>query len=98
MAIRMGVNGFGRAGRNFFRAVDVQHAAGTTDIEIVAVNDLTDNKGSGAPAQTRLRPGTVTARRVGRRRGPYGGQTPIVVSVHTWPARSWQCFSKSGIA
>ena len=44
MAIRVGVNGFGRVGRNFFRAVDAQHAAGTTDIEIVAVNDLTDNK------------------------------------------------------
>jgi len=44
MAIRVGVNGFGRVGRNFFRAVDAQHAAGTTDIDIVAVNDLTDNK------------------------------------------------------
>ena len=44
MVIRVGVNGFGRVGRNFFRAVDVQRAAGTTDIEIVAVNDLTDNK------------------------------------------------------
>jgi len=44
MAIRVGVNGFGRVGRNFFRAVDVQRAAGSTDIEIVAVNDLTDNK------------------------------------------------------
>ena len=44
MTIRVGVNGFGRVGRNFFRAVDAQHAAGTTDIEIVAVNDLTDNK------------------------------------------------------
>jgi len=33
-----------RVGRNFFRAVDAQHAAGTTDIEIVAVNDLTDNE------------------------------------------------------
>jgi glyceraldehyde 3-phosphate dehydrogenase len=43
-AIRVGVNGFGRVGRNFFRAVDTRHAAGTTDIEIVAVNDLTDNK------------------------------------------------------
>lgn len=29
---------------NLFRAVDAQLAAGTTDIEIVAVNDLTDNK------------------------------------------------------
>ena len=44
MAIRVGVNGFGRVGRNFFRAVDAQQTAGTTDIEIVAVNDLTDNK------------------------------------------------------
>jgi len=35
------VNGFGRIGRNFWRAVN---AAGTSrDIEIVAVNDLTDN-------------------------------------------------------
>ena len=42
MTIRVGVNGFGRVGRNFFRAVEVQRAAGTTDIEIVAVNDLTD--------------------------------------------------------
>ncbi|MBJ8347048.1 type I glyceraldehyde-3-phosphate dehydrogenase [Antrihabitans sp. YC2-6] len=44
MAIRVGVNGFGRVGRNFFRAVEAQRAAGSTDIEIVAVNDLTDHK------------------------------------------------------
>ena len=42
MTIRVGVNGFGRVGRNFFRAVDAQRAAGTTDVEIVAVNDLAD--------------------------------------------------------
>ena len=40
MTVRVGINGFGRIGRNFFRAVQ---AAGA-DIEIVAVNDLTDNK------------------------------------------------------
>lgn len=40
MTVRVGINGFGRIGRNFFRAV---RAAGA-DIEIVAVNDLTDNK------------------------------------------------------
>ncbi|SDR26189.1 type I glyceraldehyde-3-phosphate dehydrogenase [Thermostaphylospora chromogena] len=39
MTIRVGVNGFGRIGRNFWRAV----AASGKDIEIVAVNDLTDN-------------------------------------------------------
>ncbi|WP_066903746.1 type I glyceraldehyde-3-phosphate dehydrogenase [Millisia brevis] len=43
MTVRVGINGFGRIGRNFFRAVDAQKALGTTDIEIVAVNDLTDN-------------------------------------------------------
>ncbi len=43
VTVRVGVNGFGRIGRNFFRAVDAQKALGTTDIEIVAVNDLTDN-------------------------------------------------------
>ncbi len=39
MTVRVGVNGFGRIGRNFWRAVD---ALGH-DIEIVAANDLTDN-------------------------------------------------------
>ncbi|MHA7663910.1 type I glyceraldehyde-3-phosphate dehydrogenase [Mycolicibacterium sp. HS_4_1] len=44
MTIRIGVNGFGRIGRNFFRALDAQKAAGiNTDLEIVAVNDLTDH-------------------------------------------------------
>ena len=43
MTVRVGINGFGRIGRNFFRAVEAQKALGTTDIEVVAVNDLTDN-------------------------------------------------------
>jgi glyceraldehyde 3-phosphate dehydrogenase len=43
VTVRVGVNGFGRIGRNFFRAVEAQKALGTTDIEIIAVNDLTDN-------------------------------------------------------
>ena len=38
MTIRVGINGFGRIGRNFFRAILARGA----DIEIVAVNDLTD--------------------------------------------------------
>jgi glyceraldehyde 3-phosphate dehydrogenase len=42
VTIRIGVNGFGRIGRNFFRALDAQQAQGqNTDLEIVAVNDLT---------------------------------------------------------
>ncbi len=40
MAVRVGINGFGRIGRNVFRAAQEQGA----DIEWVAVNDLTDNK------------------------------------------------------
>ena len=44
MTVRVGVNGFGRIGRNFWRAVQAQKAAGTSEIEIVAVNDITDNK------------------------------------------------------
>jgi glyceraldehyde 3-phosphate dehydrogenase len=40
MGIRVGINGFGRIGRNFFRA---QNALGS-DIEIVAFNDLGDAK------------------------------------------------------
>ncbi len=44
MTIRVGVNGFGRIGRNFFRALAAQKAEGkSTDIEVIAVNDLTDN-------------------------------------------------------
>jgi glyceraldehyde 3-phosphate dehydrogenase len=40
MGVRVGINGFGRIGRNFFRA---QHALGA-DIEVVALNDLGDAK------------------------------------------------------
>ena len=44
MTIRVGVNGFGRIGRNFYRALATQQSEGkAADIEIVAVNDLTDN-------------------------------------------------------
>ena len=40
MTVKVGINGFGRIGRNFYRAAKQQGA----DIEIVAANDLTDNK------------------------------------------------------
>jgi glyceraldehyde 3-phosphate dehydrogenase len=44
VTIRVGVNGFGRIGRNFYRALATQQIEGkAADIEIVAVNDLTDN-------------------------------------------------------
>src|ERR1700729_554579 len=41
MTIRVGINGFGRIGRNFFRALD---ESGDRGIEIVAANDLGDLK------------------------------------------------------
>lgn len=54
MTIRIGINGFGRIGRNLFRANRAQQSQGLVintllklsgeDVEIVAVNDLTDNK------------------------------------------------------
>src|SRR5207302_5414707 len=37
MAVRVGINGFGRIGRNFYRAVKQRGA----DVDVVAVNDLT---------------------------------------------------------
>ena len=40
MTVKIGINGFGRIGRNYFRAA----LAKGSDVEIVAVNDLTDNK------------------------------------------------------
>jgi glyceraldehyde 3-phosphate dehydrogenase len=54
VTIRIGINGFGRIGRNLFRANRAQQSQGLVintllklsgeDVEIVAVNDLTDNK------------------------------------------------------
>ncbi|MGF2944491.1 type I glyceraldehyde-3-phosphate dehydrogenase [Mycobacterium sp. Lab-001] len=52
MTVRVGINGFGRIGRNFYRALLAQQAQGLdssgatssgSDMEVVAVNDITDN-------------------------------------------------------
>jgi glyceraldehyde 3-phosphate dehydrogenase len=40
VSIRVGINGFGRIGRNFYRALVAQGA----DVEVVGINDLTDTK------------------------------------------------------
>jgi glyceraldehyde 3-phosphate dehydrogenase len=40
LSVKIGINGFGRIGRNYFRAA----LAKGSDLEIVAVNDLTDNE------------------------------------------------------
>lgn len=39
MSVKIGINGFGRIGRNFLRA-----SIGNNELEIVAINDLTDSK------------------------------------------------------
>ena len=64
MPVRVGINGFGRIGRNVFRAAQAADA----DIEWVAVNDLTDTDDAGAPAASYDSilgpyPGTVERRR-----------------------------------
>jgi glyceraldehyde 3-phosphate dehydrogenase len=43
VTVRVGINGFGRIGRNFYRALLAQQEQGTADVEVVAVNDITDN-------------------------------------------------------
>ncbi|BCO36502.1 type I glyceraldehyde-3-phosphate dehydrogenase [Mycobacterium heckeshornense] len=43
MTVRVGINGFGRIGRNFYRALLAQQEQGIADVEVVAVNDITDN-------------------------------------------------------
>jgi glyceraldehyde 3-phosphate dehydrogenase len=42
MTIKIGINGFGRIGRNIFRAISLDDEF--TDIEVVGINDLTDVK------------------------------------------------------
>ncbi|MGY9079788.1 MAG: type I glyceraldehyde-3-phosphate dehydrogenase [Candidatus Nanopelagicales bacterium] len=39
-SVKVGINGFGRIGRNFFRAIEVSGA----DVQVVGINDLTDTK------------------------------------------------------
>ena len=61
MAIRVGINGFGRIGRNVVRAAK---AMKVTDLDFVAVNDITDTKTLGHlltyDSVHRKFPGTVT--------------------------------------
>ena len=83
MTVRVGINGFGRIGRNYFRA------AKGTDVEVVAVNDLTDNKTLAHLLKyDDLRPprrGRQLRRRVDHRRRPAGpGQRPAGPSQLPW--------------
>ena len=46
MATKIGINGFGRIGRNVFKIVEKRD-----DMEVVSINDLTDAKNSRAPVE-----------------------------------------------
>ena len=62
MAVKVGINGFGRIGRNVVRA-----ALNNPDIEFVAVNDLTDTKTLAHLTEVRLRAGPAAGRSESRR-------------------------------
>ncbi len=87
MAVKVGINGFGRIGRNVFRAAQ---AAGA-DIEFVAVNDLVDTGHDGQPAQVRLDPRPLPGRGRGRRRHDrrVGGNEIKVLSERDPAALPW---------
>jgi glyceraldehyde 3-phosphate dehydrogenase len=46
MAVKVGINGFGRIGRNIYRT-----SIGDPDIDFVAVNDLTGHQNTGTPSK-----------------------------------------------
>jgi len=52
MAIKIGINGFGRIGRNVLRA-----SLKDSNLDFVAVNDLTDPKTLASPSEVRFHPG-----------------------------------------
>ena len=65
MAIRIGINGFGRIGRQTLKAMLDYHA---DELEVVAVNDLTDTADQRSPAQVRQQLRRVPRRGAGRGR------------------------------
>ena len=60
MAIRVGINGFGRIGRNVLRA-----ALDENELEFVAVNDITSPGYAGPPLEVRLGPRQLASPCVG---------------------------------
>ena len=68
MATRVGINGFGRIGRNYYRAI----LAGGHDIEVVAYNDLADTKTIAHLLKYDSVLGRLPRRRPGHRQGDHG--------------------------
>ena len=84
MTIRIGINGFGRIGRNIFRAVGKDKAF--ADVEVVAINDLTDNKTLAHLLKYDSVMGTFEGEVVGDETGITVNGRHIAVSEHRSPA------------
>ena len=69
MAIKVGINGYGRIGRNVLRAL--YEGKRTGELQIVAINDLCDSEDQCAPDAPRHRARQVSRRSARRRRLPW---------------------------
>ncbi len=86
MGVRVGVNGFGRIGRVFFRA-----ALGTKELDVVAVNDLADAKTLGHLLKHDSVHGTLAAEVVAKGDAIFvNGQEVRVCSVKDPAALPWK--------
>ena len=81
MTVRVGINGFGRIGRNFLRAVLDTGA----DVEVVGINDLTSAEMLAQPLALRLDPRAPLG--AGRRRGRRPARSGTAASG-SWPSAS----------
>ena len=84
MTVRIGINGFGRIGRNIFRAISKDEAF--ADIEVVAINDLTDNDTLAHLLKYDSVMGTYGAEVSSDDSGIVVDGSPIAVSSHKNPA------------
>ena len=86
MGVRVGVNGFGRIGRVFFRA-----ALGTKEVDVVAVNDLADAKTLGHLLKHDSVHGTLAAEVVAKGEAIFvNGKEVRVCSVKDPAALPWK--------
>lgn len=84
MTVRIGINGFGRIGRNIFRAIGEDPAF--SDIEVVAINDLTDNATLAHLLKYDSVMGAVGPEVSSNEQGIVVAGKPIAVSSHRDPA------------
>jgi len=84
MTVKIGINGFGRIGRNIFRAISKDPAF--ADVEVVAINDLTDNATLAHLLQYDSIMGTYEKKVESDDKGLYIDGQHIVVTSHRSPA------------